>query len=134
MDTPTLQILKLDPKAKLPVRQTSGSAGYDLYSLTDGIIETQSRLLIPTGIAIKLPANTVGLILAILFLHEDPSIIEIIAKSFEEGFLSKLISLGAIMNLLVFFVYIKKKQDYRARGVLMATIVIAIITLILNII
>ena len=33
-----------------------------------------------------------------------------------------------------FFVYIKKKQDYRARGVLMATIVIAIITLILNII
>ena len=62
MDTSTLQILKLDPEAKLPVRQTSGSAGYDLYSLTDGIIETQSRLLIPTGIAIKLPANTVGLI------------------------------------------------------------------------
>jgi hypothetical protein len=79
-------------------------------------------------------ANIVGLILAILFLHEDPSIIEIIVKSFEEEFLSKLISLGAIMNLLVFFVYIKKKQDYRAKGVLMATIVIAVITLILNII
>ena len=86
------------------------------------------------GFFVGLLANTVGLILAILFLHEDPSIIEIIAKSFEEGLLSKLISLGAIMNLLVFFVYIKKKQDYRARGVLMATIMIAVITLILNII
>ena len=86
------------------------------------------------GFFVGLLANTVGLILAILFLHEDPSIIEIISKSFEEEFLSKLISLGAIMNLLVFFVYIKKKQDYRAKGVLMATIVIALITLILNII
>ena len=86
------------------------------------------------GFFVGLLANTVGLILAILFLHEDPSIIEIIAKSFEEEFLSKLISLGAIMNLFVFFVYIKEKQDYRAKGVLMATIVIALITLILNII
>ena len=86
------------------------------------------------GFFVGLLANTVGLILAILFLHEDPSIIEIISKSFEEEFLSKLISLGAIMNLFVFFVYIKKKQDYRAKGVLMATIVIALITLILNII
>ena len=58
------------------------------------------------GFFVGLLANTVGLILAILFLHEDPSIIEIIAKSFEEEFLSKLISLGAIMNLFVFFVYI----------------------------
>ena len=86
------------------------------------------------GFFVGLLANTVGLILAILFLNEDPSIIEIIVKSFEEEFLSKLISLGAIMNLFVFFVYIKKKQDYRAKGVLMATIVIALITLILNII
>ena len=35
------------------------------------------------GFFVGLLANTVGLILAILFLHEDPSIIEIIAKSFE---------------------------------------------------
>lgn len=62
MDISTLQILKLDSEAKLPVRQTSGSAGYDLYSLTSGVIDTQSRLLIPTGIAIKLPDDTVGLI------------------------------------------------------------------------
>jgi uncharacterized membrane protein len=79
-------------------------------------------------------ANISGLVLAILFLHEDPSIIEVIAKSFEERLLSKLISLGAIMNLFVFFVYIKKRQENRAKGVLMATIIIAIITIILNLI
>ena len=75
-------------------------------------------------------ANISGLVLAILFLNDNPSIIEVIVKSFEERLLSKLISLGAIMNLFVFFVYIKKRQENRAKGVLMATIIIAIITII----
>ena len=79
-------------------------------------------------------ANISGLVLAILFLNDNPSIIEIIVKSFEERLLSKLISLGAIMNLFVFFVYMKKRQENRAKGVLMATIIIAIITIILNLI
>ena len=79
-------------------------------------------------------ANISGLVLAILFLNDNPSIIEIVVKSFEEKLLSKLISLGAIMNLFVFFVYIKKRQENRAKGVLMATIIIAIITIILNLI
>ena len=51
-------------------------------------------------------ANISGLVLAILFLNDNPSIIEVIVKSFEERLLSKLISLGAIMNLFVFFVSI----------------------------
>tara|TARA_B110001454_G_scaffold6892_1_gene6466 strand:- start:603 stop:887 length:285 start_codon:yes stop_codon:yes gene_type:complete len=79
-------------------------------------------------------ANISGLVLAILFLNDNPSIIEIVVKSFDERLLSKLISLGAIMNLFVFFVYIKKRQENRAKGVLMATIIIAIITIILNLI
>ena len=49
-------------------------------------------------------ANISGLVLAILFLNDNPSIIEVVVKSFEERLLSKLISLGAIMNLFVFFV------------------------------
>jgi len=55
-----LLVKKLHPDAKLPMRQTTGSAGYDLYSLTDGIIIANSRLLIKTGIAIKLPSGTYG--------------------------------------------------------------------------
>ena len=86
------------------------------------------------GIIVGFVANLAGLFLAIIFLHENPSIIEVILKSFDEGILSKLISLGAIMNLFVFLVFIKKKQDYRARGVLITTIIMALFTLILNLI
>ena len=60
MDSNALQVFKLDEDAKLPVRQTSGSAGYDLYSLDAGIVEPRSRLLVSTGISIKLPPNTYG--------------------------------------------------------------------------
>ena len=86
------------------------------------------------GIIVGFVANLAGLVLAIIFLHENPSIIEVILKSFDEGILSKLISLGAIMNLFVFLVFIKKMQDYRARGVLITTIIMALFTLILNLI
>ena len=86
------------------------------------------------GIVVGFIANIVGIVLSILILHDDPSILEVIRKSFEEGILGKLISLGAIMNLFVFLMYIKKRQDHRAKGVLFITIIIAITTLILNII
>lgn len=44
----------------------------------------------------------------------------------------KVLSLAAIPNLFVFFIYIKKKQDYKAKGVLLATILIAFTTLVLK--
>lgn len=51
----------------------------------------------------------------------------------EEGNLyGKVLSLAAIPNLFVFFIFIKKKQDNRARGVLIATFLIAFTTLILK--
>jgi len=56
----SLKVKKLHSDAKLPMRQTNGSAGYDLYSLTNGIIQPRSRLLVKTGIAIKLPHGTYG--------------------------------------------------------------------------
>ena len=73
-----------------------------------------------------------GLILAILFLSENDSIIDSLKNSYYENFLGKLISLGAILNVLVFFVFIKKNQDQRAKGVLLFTIFLAIFTIILN--
>ena len=41
----------------------------------------------------------------------------------------KILSLAAIPNLVVFFVFIKKKQDNRAKGVLIATLFIAFLIL-----
>lgn len=51
----------------------------------------------------------------------------------EDGDLyGKILSIAAIPNLFVFLIYIKKKQDNRAKGVLMMTIFIALTTLILK--
>ena len=49
----------------------------------------------------------------------------------QEGKLyGEVLSIAAIPNLFVFFVFIKKKQDNRAKGVLMTTIFIALTTLV----
>lgn len=41
----------------------------------------------------------------------------------------QIITLGAIANIFVFFVYLKKNQENRAKGVLLATILTALVTL-----
>ncbi|AOR29071.1 hypothetical protein FORMB_20430 [Formosa sp. Hel1_33_131] len=46
--------------------------------------------------------------------------------------MGKLISLGAILNLICFFYFIRKRQDARAGGVLTATIIIALATFLIR--
>jgi len=54
-------------------------------------------------------------------------------KLIKEGNLEgKVLVLGAIANFFVFFVFLKKKQIYRARGVMMETFLIAFIVLFLT--
>ena len=80
------------------------------------------------GIFVGLIANAIGLILAAILLGGDDDFTTVIKSASSEGFLGKLISLGAILNLVAFFIFIKKKQDYRARGVLLITVFIAVFT------
>ena len=51
----------------------------------------------------------------------------------EGNLYGKILALAAIPNLFVFFVFIKKKEDNKAKGVLIATFLIAFITLVLKI-
>lgn len=53
-----LQIQKTDPRAKLPLRATEGSAGYDLYALLEEPVEVRpgERVRVGTGIAVALPS------------------------------------------------------------------------------
>lgn len=46
----------------------------------------------------------------------------------EGSLYGKLISMAALPNLFIFFVFIKKKQDARARGVLIGVILTALVT------
>lgn len=47
----------------------------------------------------------------------------------ETGNQGTILSLGAIANLLLFFVFIKRKEDSKARGVLIGVILIALLVM-----
>lgn len=49
----------------------------------------------------------------------------------QEGYLGKVITLGAVLNIFLFFILLQRKKEFMARGIVMATIVLAIITLFL---
>lgn len=83
------------------------------------------------GLIIGLLANMAGIYLYIYFFS-DLELEETIKIAQENDFLGSLIILGALFNLLVFFVYIKKKQYYRARGVVLATIIAALMVVALK--
>lgn len=57
-----LLIEKTHPEAKLPTRAHATDAGLDLYASTVQIIPAHTWQLIPTGIKMALPTDSVGLI------------------------------------------------------------------------
>jgi dUTP pyrophosphatase len=50
-----LQVKKLHPNAKIPVRSTNHAAAYDLYTPEDGIINPHNKAIVKTGISIRIP-------------------------------------------------------------------------------
>ena len=81
------------------------------------------------GLLIGLAANMAGTYLYIFFFSKL-SLTSTLQAALENDFLGSLIALGAIMNLIVFFILLKKNQYYRARGVVLATVIAALAILI----
>ena len=59
-DTMALNVTKLVPNAQLPVRGSSGAAGYDLFSTDSYVVLPGRRVVVSTGISIQLPPGTYG--------------------------------------------------------------------------
>ncbi|WP_330229660.1 dUTP diphosphatase [Nocardia sp. NBC_00508] len=57
-----IPLLRLDPGIPVPTRAHPGDAGVDLCTTQDVILEPGERVLVGTGVAVALPAGTVGLI------------------------------------------------------------------------
>ena len=65
-----IKVRLLSPKGRLPKRMSEGSGGYDLFASEDTVVPAATvstkgrvdlgRALIPLGIAIELPIETVG--------------------------------------------------------------------------
>lgn len=78
-----------------------------------------------TGFLTGIAANIAGVILYITLLS-NAELDATIKDAVENDYLGKIIALGAVLNFLPFFVFLKKKQNYHARGVLLATISVAV--------
>ena len=55
-----LKVKKLSANAKIPTRQTTGAAGYDLYSPISVEIPSGERRNISLDLSIELPTQTYG--------------------------------------------------------------------------
>ena len=84
------------------------------------------------GFFIGITCNIVGMLIYILIFSEL-SIADTISESIQGDFMGTLITAGAILNFLPFFVFLKKEKTYRARGVLMASILAALVIAVLKI-
>ena len=83
------------------------------------------------GVIIGILANAIG-ILAYILIFSKNSIALTLQDAYYRGYLGKLIMLGALLDLAVFFFFINRYENERARGVLIASAVLTIIILILQ--
>ena len=84
------------------------------------------------GIIIGLISSIIGFTLSLYFFGTGNSIRESYYIAQVQGVFTKLVSIGALLNLGAFFLFIKTNKDNRAKGVLVATIIVALITIIIR--
>ncbi|MDC6365585.1 MULTISPECIES: hypothetical protein [Flavobacteriaceae] len=87
-----------------------------------------NRKEILIGFLVGIIANTFGTLIYIL-LFSDLGILETFQAAKSQGYLGSLLALGAILNLLAFFGFLRIKREHRARGVMIATLLTALIIL-----
>ena len=83
------------------------------------------------GFIIGILANAIG-ILAYILIFSKNSIALTLQDAYYRGYLGKLIMLGALLDLAVFFFFINRYENERARGVLIASCVLAFIILLVQ--
>jgi len=79
--------------------------------------------------ALVLPALT---LVGFWILKSDRGFVDFLRQFQEMNMLSKVVSLTAIPNLLLFFIFIWTNRNFSARGVIFATILLAFLMLILK--
>lgn len=80
------------------------------------------------GLIVGIIANTIGTLLYIL-IFSDFGIVETYQAAVQQEHIGSLLALGAILNLVAFFGFLKIRRDYRARGVMIATLLTAMLIL-----
>ena len=55
-----VRVKRMNVNAKLPVRSSSGSAGYDLSAVETAVLPAHGKCLVKTGLAIAMPPGCYG--------------------------------------------------------------------------
>jgi len=85
---------------------------------------------IAIGAIIGLIANALGMFFFIaVFVEEDFE--RTLSTAYQTGILGKFMALGAVLNFAPFYLFLRRNLIYRARGVVVATVLVAIATLVL---
>lgn len=85
------------------------------------------------GFLFGLLANLVGMFFYVaIFLETDFE--KVLRTAKEQDLLGSIVVLGAVLNFIPFFYFIRKNLIYKARGVLIATILAAVTVAILKIV
>ncbi len=89
-------------------------------------MNTKKELII--GFVVGIIANTAGTLLYIL-LFSKHGIKESFEAAIQQGHVGSLLALGALLNLIAFFLFLRIRRDHRAKGVLVATLLTALLIL-----
>ena len=84
------------------------------------------------GVIVGIMAPVAAFIVYVAFFTENADPIYMYNKLITLGKISHVISLSVLINLLIFFMNIKTHRDQQARGILFATILYAIVVLIVK--
>jgi len=77
------------------------------------------------GFLVGLIATALGGALWILALS-DTDLISTIRNAYQQRQLGAILAAGALLNIIAFFLFIKQKKDYEARGLMIAVFLVAI--------
>jgi hypothetical protein len=89
-----------------------------------------NKIEIVIGFLIGLVTSLLGSYLFIVFFT-DFDLVTGVQTMKSQGSLGKLITLGSILDLLVFAVFLKLNKELMARGIVLSVILIAILTVII---
>ena len=84
------------------------------------------------GFIIGILANIIGVYLYTTLFLDGSDFMSSIKRSLTDNYFTKIVSIGAVLNVLVFFIFIMKQQDLKARGVLLATLLVAFMTFVIK--
>ena len=89
----------------------------------------KNRKHIIIGFILGVICTAIGVLLYIAFFSRL-GVEDTLKKAFHYKFVDKIVSLGALLNLGLFFLLLNRKKDNMAKGVLIATLIIGLIIII----